>query len=155
MAARRKTRKMLITATPEKSVRTLAMLMRDRHVGAVVIVEKSRPVGIVTDRDLVSRVVAAGRDPLGLTAKDVMTANVVVAREGTPVADATELMRAHGIRRVPVVNGRGRLVNVMTLDDLLVVLGGEIADLGRAVLAGMRKEYLRGRAIGRRAALGK
>jgi CBS domain-containing protein len=136
-------------------VRTLAMLMRDRHVGAVVIVKKNRPVGIVTDRDLVCRVMAAGRDPLGLAAKDVMTANVLVAREGAPVGAATELMRSHGIRRVPVVNKKGRLVNVMTLDDLLVVLGGEVADLGRAVLAGMRKEHLRGRPVGRRAAAGK
>lgn len=140
MDTKRRTQKSLVTATPETSVRTLAMLMRDRHVGAVLITEKDRPVGIVTDRDLVCRVLAPERDPLAVQARDVMTPDPLTAREGTPLTEAIEQMRARGIRRLPVVDEKGRLVNIHTLDDVLVVLGEEIASLGRAVVAGIGKE---------------
>jgi CBS domain-containing protein len=140
MANKRRVRKILVTAAPDTSAQTLAILMRDRHVGAVVITEKDRPVGIVTDRDLVSRVVARYQDPLSIRARDIMTPDLVIAREGTQLAKLTEQMRARGIRRVPIVNGKGRLVNILTLDDMLVVLGEEIANLGRAVVTGMGRE---------------
>ncbi len=140
MTAKRRVRKTLVTATPETSARTLAVLMRDRHVGAVVITEKDRPVGIVTDRDLVSRVIAPHRDPLTVQARDIMSPDIVLVREGTPVSEVTEQMRERGIRRVPVVDERGRLVNILSLDDMLVVLGEEIAKLGRAVVVGIGKE---------------
>jgi Mg/Co/Ni transporter MgtE len=64
-------------------------------------------------------------------------------------------MRARGIRRVPVVDARGRLVNILTLDEILVVLGEEIANMGRAVIAGISKEHVRGAAARRRAAASK
>jgi CBS domain-containing protein len=140
MDTKRMTQKSLVTATPETSARTLAILMRDRHVGAVVITEKDRPVGIVTDRDLVCRLMAPERDPLTVLARDVMTPDPLTAREGTPLREAIEEMRARGIRRLPVVDEKGRLVNIHTLDDMLVVLGEEIAGLGRAVVAGIDKE---------------
>ena len=140
MNTKRKIRKTLVTATPEASARTLAILMRDHHVGAVVITEKDRPVGIVTDRDLVCRVIALQRDPLTVQAEDVMTPDPFTAREGTPLTEAIDQMHSHGIRRVPVVDGEGRLVNIHTLDDMLVVLGEEIATLGRAVVAGIGNE---------------
>jgi CBS domain-containing protein len=144
-----------VTATPETNVRMLAVLMRDRHVGAVVITEKERPVGIVTDRDVVSRVVASNRNPMTIRARDVMSPDLVVALEGTPLSEVTEQMRARGIRRVPVVDARGRLVNILTLDEILVVLGEEIANMGRAVIAGISKEHVRGAAARRRAAASK
>lgn len=140
MNAKRRTRKTVVTATPETSVRTLAILMRDRHVGAVVITEKDRPVGIITDRDLVCRVMAPERDPLTVRARDVMTPDPLTAREGTPLTEAIEHMRHRGIRRIPVVDAAGRLVNIHTLDDVLVVLGEEIATLGRAVVEEISKE---------------
>ena len=155
MIPKQKIRKVLVTATPETSVRTLAVLMRDRHVGAVVITEKERPIGIVTDRDVMSRVVASNRDPLTIRARDVMSRDLVVAREGTPLSEVTEQMRARGIRRVPVVDERGRLVNILTLDEVLVVLGEEIANLARAVVTGISKEHLTGAAVRRRAAASK
>jgi CBS domain-containing protein len=155
MIPKQKIRKSLVTATPKTSVRTLAVLMRDRHVGAVVITEKERPVGIVTDRDVMSRVVASNRDPLTIRARDVMTRDLVVAREGTPLSEVTEQMRARGIRRVPVVDERGRLVNILTLDEILVVLGEEIANVARAVVTGTSKERPTGAAVRRRAAASK
>lgn len=141
MNAKRRTRKTVVTATPETSVRTLAILMRDRHIGAVVITQEDRPVGIVTDRDLVCRVMALEGDPLAVQAQDVMTRDPVTVREGTPLTEAIEQMRARGIRRLPVVDEEGHLVNIHTLDDILVVLGEEIASLGRAVIAGIGKEH--------------
>jgi CBS domain-containing protein len=140
MAINRKVRKILVTANPETTAHALAVLMRDQRVGAVVITEGDRPVGIVTDRDLVLRVVARQLDPLTVRAREVMSSDLVTVREGTSLAEATAQMRAHGIRRVPVVDARGRLVNILTLDDMVVVLGEEIENLGRAVLAGIGKE---------------
>jgi CBS domain-containing protein len=140
MVIRRTARKALVTAQPETTAQGLAAVMRNRHVGAVVITEKGRPVGIVTDRDLVSRAMAAGRDARRVRARDIMTRKVVTAREETPLAKVTEQMRARGVRRIPVVDGNGRLVNILTLDDMLVVLGDEIANLGRAILVGMGRE---------------
>jgi CBS-domain-containing membrane protein len=76
----------------------------------------------------VSRVVARYDDPLTIRARDIMTSDLVIAREGTQLAKLTEQMRARGIRRVPIVDGKGRLVNILTLDDMLVVFGEEIAN---------------------------
>ena len=150
MDTKRRTAKSLVTATAETSARTLAMLMRDRHVGAVVITEEDRPIGIVTDRDLVCRVMAPERDPLTVLAHDAMTPDPLTAQEGTPLTEAIEQMRARGIRRLPVVDEKGHLVNIHTLDDILVVLGEEIASLGRAVVAGIGKERQKTAAVGSR-----
>ena len=106
--------------------------MRDRHVGAVIIVEGRRPKGIVTDRDLTLRVLATGL--AGDTAvAQVMTSDPACAREDSGLADAAQLMREHGVRRLPVLSSDGELHGVITLDDILSLLGEELASLAAAV----------------------
>ena len=106
----------MVTAPPERSVREIAELMRERNVGSVVLIDDRRPVGFVTDRDLAVSVIADGRD-LGDHAADHASSPVITAEPGMQVEEAAELMIRHGVRRLVVVDGQ-RLCGVVTLDDL-------------------------------------
>jgi CBS domain-containing protein len=90
-------------------------------------------VGVLTDRDIVTAVVAAGIDPDTLTVGDVMTADPVTAREEDSLIDLMRTMRAQGVRRVPVVGAQGDLVGIATLDDVLVILAEEFGLLVAAI----------------------
>jgi CBS domain-containing protein len=115
----------------------LAQLMRSSHVGDVVVVDQPDghkiPVGIVTDRDLVVEVLAGELDPATVTAGDLMAAEIVTAGEQDDIREVAELMRFKGVRRVPVVDERGGLAGIVTLDDLLKVSGGDLALLGGVI----------------------
>lgn len=115
----------------------LAQLMRDRHVGDVIVVEpvegRAVPVGVVTDRDLVLEVLAEEADPATLAAGDLMSAEVVTARDTEVVYDAIWHMRSKGIRRLPVVDAQGFLVGVLTADDVTAFLAEELAQIARIV----------------------
>jgi CBS domain-containing protein len=111
----------VVTAAPERTVREIAELMRERNVGSVVLVEDDAPVGFVTDRDLALSVVADGRD-LGDRAADHASSPVITAEPGMDVETAAELMVRHGVRRLVVIEG-GRLTGIVTLDDLVARTG--------------------------------
>jgi signal-transduction protein with cAMP-binding, CBS, and nucleotidyltransferase domain len=115
----------------------LAQLMRSSHVGTVVVVDQPNgeriPMGIVTDRDLVVEVMAVDGNPAIITADDVMSRDLMTAGEQNTVYETAELMRFKGVRRLPVVNERGGLIGIVTLDDLLHVIGDELTLLGRVI----------------------
>jgi CBS domain-containing protein len=106
----------VVTAAPERTVREIAELMRERNVGSVVLVEDDRPVGFVTDRDLALSVIADGRD-YGDHVADHASSPVITAEPAMGVEEAAELMVRHGVRRLVVLDG-GRLTGIVTLDDL-------------------------------------
>jgi CBS domain-containing protein len=106
----------VVTAAPERTVREIAELMRERNVGSVVIVEGTQPVGFVTDRDLALSVIADGRD-FGDHVADHASSPVITADPGMEVEEAGELMVRHAIRRLVVLDG-GRQTGNVTLDDL-------------------------------------
>ena len=106
----------VVTAEPERTVREVAELMRERNVGSVVLVQDGRPVGFVTDRDLALSVIADGRD-FGDQVADHASSPVIVAHPGMEVAEGAELMVRHGVRRLVVVDG-DRLSGIVTLDDI-------------------------------------
>ena len=106
----------VVTAPPQRTVREIAELMRERNVGSVVLVEGSRPVGFVTDRDLTVSVLADGRDT-GDHAADHASSPVITAEPGMQVAEAAELMVRHGVRRLVIVDSE-RLTGIVTLDDI-------------------------------------
>jgi CBS domain-containing protein len=113
----------------------LAQIMRSSHVGDVIVADEPDgeriPVGIVTDRDLVVEVMAKEADPALVTAGDLLGRELVTAGEANSVYEVAELMRARGVRRIPVVNDQGALIGIVTLDDLLKVIGEELSLLGR------------------------
>lgn len=122
-----------VTVSPQASVRDAARLMRQKKVGAVVVVNASRPVGILTDRDIAVSVVANGHDPATLPVRDVMHRAPAVIREDKGILDAARMFGARGIRRLPVVDRRGRLTGIIALDDLLMLFGSEMAHVATAL----------------------
>jgi CBS domain-containing protein len=111
--------------------------MNNRHIGAVVVVESrgelTRPVGIVTDRDVVNGQIDRGADLFCLTVGDVMTKDPLTLLEGSGVAEGIERLSTRGVRRAPVVNEAGDLVGIVTFDDLLPVVAEELTALARLV----------------------
>lgn len=114
-----------------------ARLMRDQHVGSLVVIDETAagrvPVGLITDRDIVVAVVAKDLDPRTITVGETMGPEVATARETDSEFEVLRLMRRRGIRRVPVVAANGALVGLVTLDDLLGLLADELGNLARAV----------------------
>jgi len=137
--------RVVVVAEPGTDLREAARLMRDHHVGALVVVEGSdgarRPIGIVTDRDIVVEVVAtSGVRPENLRVGDVMSSDLVVAGEDVGVFEAVDLMQDRGTRRLPVVDGEGRLVGIITLDDVLRMIAGELTALAIAAQRSFSRE---------------
>ena len=114
-----------------------ARLMREHHVGSLVVVEESGkgrvPVGMLTDRDIVVEVVAGEVDPRTLTAGEVMSSELATVRAGDSAESALQLMRRRGIRRVPVVSDAGTLAGIVTLDDLLEKVAEQLSEAVRAI----------------------
>jgi len=108
-----------------------ARRMRERRVGTLLVLnDAERPIGLVTDRDLALRVLAAGRDPATTPVGDVMTPDPRVVSEETRIEDALSLMRSGSVRRLPVVDRQGKLVGILSLDDVLALLAEEFALIG-------------------------
>ncbi len=137
----------VVTCERDTSVHGVAALMREHHVGDVVVVEveggRKRPVGIVTDRDLVIELLATQVDPGSVSAGDVMSWELVQARADDDISAAIDAMRAAGVRRMPVVDGEGALVGIVTVDDLIDWLAGSLNDLGRVIVRELDVEQRR------------
>lgn len=116
---------------PKESVLAAAERMRQRTVGCLVVVDNGQlPVGIVTDRDLVLRVVADDRNPGTTTVGEIMTKFPDLAQEDMPIETALGLMRRRSFRRLPVIDKSGRLAGLVTLDDILMLLAEELVQVG-------------------------
>lgn len=126
-----------VTCGRSTSALELAGLMRDHHVGDVIVVDRdaggSTPVGIVTDRDLIVRIMAKGVDPNLVRADDLIADGLVTAVEREGVYDAIWHMRSRGVRRLPVVDDRNHLLGVLTADDVTRFLAEELKELTNAV----------------------
>jgi CBS domain-containing protein len=119
------------TVSYEENVLDSARRMRDRQVGTVIVVDEMRPVGILTDRDLTVRVLAAGLDPQATRVSEVMTPSPTTISEDDSIETAVGYMRAGRFRRLPVVGRDGRVVGILALDDVLELVSEELADLGQ------------------------
>jgi len=119
MSLRKITKKKVVTVRPDDTVVKAAKLMEEKNVGSVVVVENRKPVGILTDRDIAIRVVAKKADINSILVKDAMTKKIVTGRDNQRVAELAKVMHENGIRRVPIVNKKGMLSGIITLDDLL------------------------------------
>lgn len=131
----------VVTAPQDCAARAVAAMMRERNVGSVVLVDDAgSPVAFVTDRDLTVSVLADGRDPAEPAAGHG-SAPVVTGEPGMSVEDAAELMVTHGVRRLPILDD-GRLIGIVTLDDLAVRTGDLVlaqritAEITRATMPG-------------------
>lgn len=134
----------VVVVRRDESALDAARLMRQHHVGDVLVIEerdgRREPVGIVTDRDLVVEIMAPELDPNAITAGDIMGIDLATVRENTGVFEAIQYMRTKGVRRLPVVDERNGLVGILTLDDLLELLSEELLALSKLVGAEQQKE---------------
>jgi CBS domain-containing protein len=117
--------RLVFTIRRSDEVSRAAQLMREKHVGYLVVVEfdpLARPVGVLTDRDIVVGVVASEVDAKAVRVGDIMTVDPITARESDSVEAALQKMREFGVRRLPIVNDRGELVGILAMDDVLKVI---------------------------------
>lgn len=137
----------VIVAERTTGVVEAARLMRRYHVGTLLVVERehngNRPMGIVTDRDLVVEVLAQDAPPAQLALDDIMSAHVATALEDDDVLDTLRRMRALGVRRMPVVDGRGLLIGILAVDDLLDLLAGSLHEIVGLIAREVRTEEQR------------
>mgnify|MGYP001810131390 CR=1 FL=1 len=134
----------LITVNRESTALNAAKLMRQHHVGDVIVVETkgevSVPIGIVTDRDIVVELVATELNCNVLTAGDIMVTNLAVIHEDAGIYDAIKTMTTKGVRRLPVVDNDGGLTGIITLDDLILLLAKEFGTLAKLVAREQKNE---------------
>jgi CBS domain-containing protein len=139
----------VITVQRDASVLHAATLMRQYHVGDVVVIKEHKgkpvPIGIVTDRDIVIEVIATELDAAVITTGDIMVANLFVIKESAGIFEAVQSMTAKGVRRLPVVDEDGGLLGIVTLDDLLLLLAKELGALTKLVMREQKNELTKRR----------
>src|SRR5215831_8407113 len=127
----------VVVAPKETTVQDAAHLMRQHHVGNLLIVDRPNgdgvPVGIVTDRDITISVVAPKLDPAVFTLGDLVTEKLAVAPEDQGVFETIQQMRLKGIRRMPVVDKDGKLVGIVSVDDMIQLLAEEMNELSKLI----------------------
>lgn len=125
----------------------LAQLMRKHHVGDVIVVDKPGdlvvPVGIVTDRDIVVELIAGKVDLDSVTTGDIMSPELITAKEKEGIWDTLQRMLSKGIRRMPVINEDGGLEGILTVDDLIELLADELDLLAKIAGRGQELEEKR------------
>ncbi len=126
------------------SIVAAARIMRESHVGCVVAIEDpartSRVVGLLTDRDIAVSAVALDLDVRRLRVGDLMSRDVVTAREGDPLGLVLERMREAGVRRIPVLSDAGALVGLISFDDLQAALALQVRAMTEVLVVGRLNE---------------
>ncbi len=128
----------------EATILDAAKLMRQHHVGDVLVVEERGgarvPVGIVTDRDLVVEIMATELDQAVITVGDIMVQELVTVKKSTGIFETIQYMRSKAVRRLPIVDENGVLVGILALDDLLELLAEELLAIAKLVRYQRQKE---------------
>jgi signal-transduction protein with cAMP-binding, CBS, and nucleotidyltransferase domain len=132
--------KSLCLCQPDASISHVAHLMKKFDVGSVLVVENDKPVGIVTDRDIVIECVADGKDCSGVKVSEMMTSEIETMSEEAGVQDLLHCMRDQKVRRVPIVNEQGKPVGILSTDDLITLFAKELGDLSQTMRAARRSE---------------
>jgi CBS domain-containing protein len=131
----------------DDTVLDAAKLMRQHHVGDVVVVEERDgvqiPVGIVTDRDLVVEIMATELDHTVITVGDIMEQELISVKQSVGIFEAIQYMRSKTVRRLPIVDENGALVGILSLDDLLELLSEELLAIAKVVNYQRQKETRR------------
>ncbi|HPA14675.1 MAG TPA: CBS domain-containing protein [Desulfobacterales bacterium] len=134
----------VVVTSKDSSIFEVAKLMRDHHVGDVIVVDSSGvqpvPIGIITDRDIVVELIAKEVALDSVTVADVMSYDLFTAREQDGIWSTLECMRVRGIRRMPVVNEQGGLEGILTVDDLLELFSEELTSLAKVAIREQNRE---------------
>ncbi len=122
----------VVTVEPDDPVSLAAKRMQDKLVGSLVVLDGDKPAGIITDRDIAIRVVGAGKSP-DTPVKEVMTKDPITIREDASFFELTKTFREAAVRRLIVVDKDGRLVGLISVDDVFELLTTEFANLIAAI----------------------
>jgi CBS domain-containing protein len=127
----------VISAVRSSTLQEAALIMRDRHVGSLLVTEDEptgdHAIGIVTDRDMAVLAVAEGLDPQVTTLADIMTPNIAAVGWEADTHEAMAVMRQFGVRRLAVTADDGSIVGVLSLDDVVDALSAEVAALAQVI----------------------
>jgi len=133
----------VICAGADTTIQSAAKLMREQHVGSLVVMDAAaggrRPLGIVTDRDIVVEVSALDLDPKVLTVGDIALPRLVTVFEGEGLQETLAIMCRECVRRLPVVDEDGNLAGILSYDDLLTALTRQLADTAGCLGRGREK----------------
>ncbi|MCM1129210.1 MAG: CBS domain-containing protein [Alistipes senegalensis] len=136
----------VVTCPPETTILAAAKMMRQNHVGTLIVIEEINgmrvPQGIVTDRDIVVIVLAEGLDPKSIKVTDIMKTELMTALATEDVFETIERMRYKGIRRIPVVDKYGALAGIVSVDDIWKCLAREVTALSDVTVRQQNREKI-------------
>lgn len=132
-----------VTISEDATVSEAASLMRDKHVGSLVVLRDNKPTGIVTERDIVSKIAASDRSAKMTTVHEIMSSPVVAIHPHQEVAEAAKVMAARKIRRLPVIK-EGKLVGMLTENDIIRVWPQLIEVTREWDRAGLESQFAKG-----------
>jgi CBS domain-containing protein len=131
----------VVMVSEEASLHEAAHLMKEENVGTIVVVKNKEtdltPRGILTDRDIVIRLLSEDGDPKQIRVKDISTHNLLVIQQGQGVQETIKALTDKGVRRAPVVDANNKIIGIITLDDLLLLVIEELQ-----CLAGLIKKQM-------------
>lgn len=126
-------KKPIVTISDDASLINAALAMKQNNIGDVVVVKDDKPVGILTDRDIVVKVAANDVNLSDIKVSDVMSSDLLILKTDQGVNAAINAMREKGVRRAPVLDGQNKLIGIATVDDLLILLASELKVLSDIV----------------------
>lgn len=136
--------KNVATIEPNKSILDVAILMKERSIGSLVVVEKSNPIGIITERDIVRKLVAEGRDASKVKVRELMSYPLITASPDDSFEELSKKMSLNEIRRLPVIDKNGRLVGIITATDIAKSISKDVNEYDlvmRAILRYHKEGY--------------
>jgi CBS domain-containing protein len=126
-------RKPVVKISPEQNIVAACRLMEEKHVGCIVVETQGKLAGILTDRDIALKIAGAARDPYMTKVEEIMSPDPIRISVDKDLHHLTSLMHAYHVRRIPIVDGFNTTLGIVTLDDLIALLGDEMAEIGKAI----------------------
>jgi len=126
-------REQVVAVSLDTPALEVAKVMGEKNVGSVVVTGDNRPAGILTDRDLAIRVMAQEKNPGAVRAEEIMTGNVIAFQDNMGIYEAIQKMTDAGIRRMPIIDDAGKLIGIVTMDDIIRMLGEEMAAIAKNI----------------------
>jgi len=123
----------VVSVSPHTTIAFVSDLMKQKNIGCLIITEDHKPVGIVTDRDLAMRVDLTNSEIGTHEISTIMTSDVSTIRKDTGIFEAVQVMKSSKVRRLPVVDMGGRLVGLITVDDIIRLLARELGEIARVI----------------------
>jgi CBS domain-containing protein len=126
-------RKPVVKVAPERSIAETCRLMQEKNVGWIVVENSGKLAGIITDRDIALKVAGAARDPFTTKVGEIMSPDPIRISVERDLQSLNALLHAYHVRRIPIVDNSEKVVGIVTLDDLIGLLGDEMSEIGKAL----------------------